>query len=317
LKTDITPNGMHTPAAEPHGVGRPTEHSALSRVARTTWFPFVASTVVLVGTMLLEAGVHTAVFGAPSYSEALLAPGAHEVWMRFVIAVFVTGIAVIWAVSNRAQADRERRLLEYQSRLRELASQIAHSQHETYGALARRLHEGVAQSLAAGRMFLSADARDDQPVDPTVARSVARILDRAIADCREIATELSPPALETYGLVSALEALAGQVMVRSGVSVEVSADTRPNMPQPLLLASYHAVAEIVSTAAANPQTRTIRLTSEGDATAVTIRVSWDAEDEADLLSTRDRIHIFGGDVHRVVGDGATTVTVVAPLTPAA
>lgn len=317
MKTDLTPNGARTREAESHAADRPAEHSALSRFARTTWLPFVAGAAVLVGTMLLEAGVHTAVFGAPSYSEALLDPGAHEVWMRSVIAVFVTGIAVVWAASNRAQADRERRLLEYQARLRELASQIAHSQHETYSALARRLHEGVAQSLAAGRMFLSADALDGRPLDPAVASSVSRILDRAIADCREIATELSPPALETYGLVSALEALAGQVMVRSGVSVEVSADAWPNMPQPLLLASYHALAEIISTAAANPQTRTIRLTSEGDADTVTIRVSWDAEDDADLLSTCDRIHIFGGDVHRVVGDGATTVTVVAPLTPAA
>ncbi len=293
------------------------EGAVAPKLSSQPWFPWVAAGCASVIVWVTESLLHAYYFTPGNFLGALLSPAPHEFWMRFLVTVLVGVIVAGWSSAIREHRRNDERLLAYQAQLREVTVRLAHGQNEAYRALADRLHEDVAQSLAAGRLFLSTAESDDEPIDPRVTREVSRILDRAIVDCRQIAKEISPPSLETYGLITALEAMATQVMMRSGVSVEISGEELPEIPRQLLLAAYQALAEIVAVAASNPDTSTIRIAAESVDDMVDVRVSWDAEDPSDLLLSESAFKVLGGDVTRNASAGATVVVLHTPPMSAA
>ncbi len=284
------------------------------------WLPWLAVAALSAGFWLAEALVHVLVFGSQQGLAAeMFTPGPNELWMRSLVVVLLVVIGFIWARAGAAHREYLARTELYSDRLGDAACRYAYGDTEQRREAAERLHENVGQALAGARLFLaSVDADGCDPDSRQALTSVARILDRAIADCRDIAQTLSPPALGGYGLESALETLAKRVSRDTGTQVVIAAADRDTpLHQETSAVAFHVLAEIVEAAAADPATTqlTIETRDEGDSLAVT--VSWDGEHSSDFWIERERMTRVGGSVCHATTPAGTTVVVCTPLASAA
>lgn len=261
-----------------------------------------------------EAYLHAHVFNQGFFLEHLLSPAPHEAWMRGLVVVMLMIIAFVW---SRALSMRQRaiaQLASYQEQLREASARIAYGDSEERRELADRLHEHVGQTLSAARLYLaSVEGAECDESEREAIRTAERIVGRAIADCRDIAQELSPPSLDEYGLGPALEALAQRVMRQTGTSVEVDAN---EMALPLeresLLAMFHVLAEVVEGAAANAGEQSVRISSQLDDSSLSVSVSYSSHSQLDLFGACERMGRAGGSLMRSEDELGTVVTVRAP-----
>jgi PAS domain S-box-containing protein len=98
------------------------------------------------------------------------------------------------------------RLLDYQERLRSMASQFSLTEERGRRAIATGLHDRVGQSLALTRIKLST-LRDDIG-DPKLAGQLddaVRLLRDVLTEIKTLTFELSPPILYELGLDAAIE----------------------------------------------------------------------------------------------------------------
>jgi len=156
------------------------------------------------------------VFGEPSrsliYNLTTVLAGAAAVYA--VVAFTIRTFNGIYARKNRALAARERDLAEMSRRL-------LTAQDEERRRLARSLHDGLIQSLAAVKLHLRpAKAR----LGEEAHRAMTEMLDEAIAQTRTLAYSIRPPLLDDLGLVPSLERLAETVSDEAGIEVDVSSD---------------------------------------------------------------------------------------------
>jgi len=117
---------------------------------------------------------------------------------------------------------REQRLAD--RKLRAMAERILHLQEEERTRVARELHDGIVQLLAAARFQLEA-SRQKRATDPVGAeqcleKGLAR-LDDSIADVRRISHALKPATVVELGLSAALAELAKELEERSPTKVSV------------------------------------------------------------------------------------------------
>jgi signal transduction histidine kinase len=179
--------------------------------------------------------------------------------------------------------------------------------------LADRLHEHVAQTLSAARFYLGSVGGDCEASERDAIQTVERIVGRAIAECRSIAQELSPPSLDEYGLGPALEALAQRVMRQTGTSIEVDADKGgPDLEREALLAMFHVLAEVVEGAAADADEQSVRIHSRLDESALSVSVSYRSRSPLDLFGACERMGRVGGSLLSSEDERGTVVTVRTP-----
>jgi signal transduction histidine kinase len=113
--------------------------------------------------------------------------------------------------------------------------------------LALELHDETAQMLAAALLSLGRVDGAPSAAEAGAASEATRDLIRqSIVRLRELAVELRPKALEDFGLGPAVERLAAEFSERTGIPVDVVADTRGRLPGELELAAYRAVEEVLA-----------------------------------------------------------------------
>ena len=144
----------------------------------------------------------------------------------------------------------------------------------------RDLHDGLGPSLAAMAMRLDA-ARDLIPENPTQAADlVGQLSEQArdeIAEVRRLVDGLRPPALDQFGLVSALRQRADEhnLAARPGRgltwAIDADEDLEP-LPAAVEVAAYRIVTEAVTNAVRHSAAETCEVTLSRDADALHIEV---------------------------------------------
>src|SRR4029077_19211543 len=89
----------------------------------------------------------------------------------------------------------------------ELSGRLLQLQDEERRRIARQLHDGAGQLLAALSMNIAAISAEGSRLSPCVARSVEEscaLVDQAVSEIRTISHLLHPPLLDEVGLISAL-----------------------------------------------------------------------------------------------------------------
>jgi signal transduction histidine kinase len=146
------------------------------------------------------------------YNVATILAGTAGVYA--VVAFTVRTFNGIYARKNRALAARERELAEMSRRLL-----TAHDDERR--RVARSLHDGLIQSLAAVKLHL-------MPVKERLGeeahRDVTSMIDEAIGQTRTLAYSIRPPLLDDLGLVPSLERLAETVSEETGIEVCVGSE---------------------------------------------------------------------------------------------
>ncbi len=106
--------------------------------------------------------------------------------------------------------------------LRRLSSRLMTMQDEERRRVAREIHDGLGQELAAAKMILDGIlAKDSSPAIRQPALDASQLVDRAIKQVRTISHLLHPPLLDEVGLVSALRWYLEGLSERSGMEIRL------------------------------------------------------------------------------------------------
>jgi PAS domain S-box-containing protein len=147
-------------------------------------------------------------------------------------------------------AERTEELLKTRNELRGLSSRLLKTQDEERRRIARELHDGVGQLLAAMNMNLSTLLSERSKLGEESARAVEEnrnLVDQALRDIRTMSYLLHPPLLDEIGLGSALQWYLGGFSERSKIdaSLELASDLG-KFPRDLELSLFRIVQECLT-----------------------------------------------------------------------
>ncbi|WP_426511969.1 sensor histidine kinase [Dactylosporangium sp. McL0621] len=182
----------------------------------------------------------------------------------------------------------------------------------------RNIHDGVQQRLIAASLLLRRAQRAAGTTSPLLDQGLAE-LDTAVAELREIARGMNPPALVLHGLAGALESIAE----RSAVAVRV--DDRVGgaaLSDETAVTAYYVALEAVTNAEKHggADELELRLTTADEELVVLVRDTGAGGAAfvpgGGLEGLRDRVEACGG--HLLLDSppgGGTRLTARLPLTP--
>jgi PAS domain S-box-containing protein len=132
--------------------------------------------------------------------------------------------------SIRESAEQLEKLVDNRTaELRRLSSRLMTMQDEERRRIAREIHDGLGQELAAAKMIMDGIlAKDSSPAMQQASVEASHLVDRAIQQVRTISHLLHPPLLDEVGLISALRWFLEGLSDRSGIHVDLEVDP-PNL----------------------------------------------------------------------------------------
>ncbi|MGH9494769.1 MAG: ATP-binding response regulator, partial [Candidatus Sulfotelmatobacter sp.] len=152
-----------------------------------------------------------------------------------------------------AELHRKTRQLEaLNSELRRLSSRLITMQDEDRRRIARELHDGLGQDLAAAKMILDGIPleRQSPQINGEISSEVSLLIDHAIKQIRSMSYLLHPPLLDEVGLQSALQWYLEGFTKRSGIETVLSVEQLdlPRLPLELETAIFRAIQEALTNA---------------------------------------------------------------------
>ena len=139
----------------------------------------------------------------------------------------------------------------YRQRLREITARALAATEEERKRIARELHDGIAQSLAALRIRLRvARTVADDAERAKLLEQVSSEMGEAMEELRRIARGLRPPALDMLGLGPAIESHARNIADATGMAADLQLeDIGHRLPPEAELALYRVIQEALSNVA--------------------------------------------------------------------
>jgi PAS domain S-box-containing protein len=130
-------------------------------------------------------------------------------------------------ITERKRA--EKKLLDYQGKLKSLASQLTLAEERERRRIATELHDQIGQSLAISKVKLDGLRHNVCSEDPSkVLADVCGMLGHAIANLRSLTFDLSSPILHELGFEAAVAAwLTEEIEQKYGIEVELDEDKKP------------------------------------------------------------------------------------------
>ena len=149
----------------------------------------------------------------------------------------------------------------YRQRLREIAARALAATEEERKRIARELHDGIAQSLAALRIRLRvARLVPDESERWKLLEQVSSEMGEAMEELRRIARGLRPPALDMLGLGPAIESHARNIADATGMAMDLRLeDIGHRLAPEVELALYRVIQEALSNVARHSGADTFRL----------------------------------------------------------
>ena len=228
------------------------------------------------------------------------------------------------------QKDVERKLADYQRRLRSLASELSLAEERERRRIATHLHDCIGQTLLVSKMKLSTLLESESC--PGLAGSLGEIIEmieQTIQNVRSLTFELGPPMLYMLGLESAVEWLVEQNEIQHGIMSEFEDDgeSKP-LDDDLRVELFQNVRELLINVTKHSRATRVKVSIRRNGSAVNVSVEddgvgfdnskvgsqWDGADGFGLFSIRERLRHFGGHFYVYSRPGyGTRVTLVAPL----
>lgn len=226
-------------------------------------------------------------------------------------------------------ADNERLQRMEREHLRSYVHEVTRAQEEERKRVARDLHDTVAQDMVLlARGLDELIGSETPPAGQEQLLTLRASAARALEALRRLGRDLRPTALDDLGLVPALEWLATEVEMRTGISTSfhVSGEIR-RLPADVELALFRITQEALRNVERHAQARraSVRITFRDD--DVELEVVDDGhgfqppepldrlavEGRLGLLGMRERAELVGGSlsIRSRSGEGTSVRTVVA------
>jgi len=236
------------------------------------------------------------------------------------------GICFISDITERKRA--EETLLQYQGQLRRLTGSLLTVQESGNRDLARELHDGFSQQLAALGMEISMllkSAPRSGPLAKPLTQMAKKI--RGLAeDIHRAARQLHPAVLDELGLEAALRDEAEGFSRQTGIPVAFTAENLPaSLRSEVSLCLYRVAQEALRNTLKHADAASVILRLDGLPESVSLRVQDDGEGfDLDagrrkgglgLISMEERVRLVNGTltVHSAREEG-TIVEVTVPVT---
>jgi signal transduction histidine kinase len=224
---------------------------------------------------------------------------------------------------------RKTRELERLNReLRRISSNLIKMQDEEHRRIARELHDGLGQELAALKMtvaqiprYKSVDRKDQ------AANEASEIADRVIQQVRSMSHLLHPPLLDEVGLLSAVRWYLDGLTKRSGIatSLEVQPADFPRLTGDLETALFRVVQEALTNVFRHSEASKAWVTLTQQEGQVIVKVGDDGKGVSPgivemrpgslgigLAGMRQRAKEFGGKLLLTNANPGTLVEIVIP-----
>ena len=234
--------------------------------------------------------------------------------------------------SKVARDITERKRLALLLQEAELSGRLLQLQDEERRRIARELHDGAGQLLAALSMNISAISAEESRLSPGVARNVEEsrsLIDQAVSEIRTISHLLHPPLLDEVGLISALKEYVNGFGERSNirVSLDLPSDLE-RLPRDVELSIFRIVQECLTNVHRHSGSATARVQLSHERGEIQLQVSdqgrginRETQDKfregkssgVGLRGMRERIRQLGGGMQIQSSGNGTSIIVVLPL----
>ncbi len=230
--------------------------------------------------------------------------------------------------------DAEHRLMQYQARLKALASELAKAEERERRRIATVLHDGIGQGLVSCKLMVDADLKAGlTPLSPERLAQMSRILCELIEQTQVLNADLGNPTLYELGLIPALEEWVedGSLRQSGDLAIGLVDEGMPEIAeQDVRALLFRSVKEIIFNAVKHARAHRVEVMMRGDAERAEVIVTddgagFDYEEMRrqtgrkggfGLFSVRERIEDMGGTfgVDSARGRG-TRVRLTIPLCP--
>ncbi len=266
------------------------------------------------------------------FDYRMITRDGRSVWLHDIVNVeFADGApkmlrGFLLDITDRKQADDRLRQSEHQSRM--LARRLLTAQEDERRRLARELHDGLTQELAALAMDVSTIRSGTQEVAQDLdskLTDIATRIRRLSTEVRDLSRHLHPAILEDLGLAKAIESECAAFSKRTGIQATCrSSFSIGALALDRGLALFRVVQEGLRNVELHSQTRSVQIRLDQDAGAVILRVqddgvgfqteSHNGQFGLGLTSMRERVSFLGGGlkVESQSGKG-TTLTACLPI----
>lgn len=209
-----------------------------------------------------------------------------------------------------------------------LLESLVTAQEDERQRLARELHDQAGQTLT--NILIRIKTVEHKSQDEKIKHDLSVLMDTvsdAIEQIRELSYDLRPPALEHFGLGTALQSLAADMAHQNNLTVEFDGEMEGNIPSECAVTLYrifqeamtnivrHAGAKHISIELAQrQQIAYMRVEDDGcgfDPDQITM---YDGKRHLGLISMNERAELFGGrlKMQSAVGEG-TCLEVFLPI----
>jgi len=235
------------------------------------------------------------------------------------------------------QAELEQKVLERtqelcvaSQELRELSARILQAQDEERRRLARELHDGVGQLLAAASMEVAQVVGGAGPVSDGTgsASNLESLIKQVNQEIRTMSYLLYPPLLDEVGLRSALAEYVQGFAQRSGIEVSLDVPAHlPRLERDLELCVFRIVQECLTNIHRHSESETALIRIACDDEAIALDVSDRGKGMSPekppgtefrglgvgIRGMRERVRHFGGEITFQSDSTGTTVRVLVPI----
>jgi len=222
----------------------------------------------------LESTVHVFVFHEGGLIQQILAPEAHELWMRSVVVVVLVVFAIYAQViiTKRKQADEA--LHTYHEKLQSLKSKLSLAEERQRHRIVIEVHDRISQNLAFVKMKLGTLRASTSSSSLAGAMDeMLKLVDETIQNTRALISELGSPILCELGFVPALEWLTQQTQKQHGIVLAFEDDGQPKLlSEDVRVLLFQAARELLVNIAKHAQARTakVSITRSGDQVRVDV-----------------------------------------------
>ena len=223
----------------------------------------------------------------------------------------------------------EKKLYEYQERLKSLASELASSEERERRRIAVYLHDHISQSLALERIGIEGLRKSVDSVDKKVIEELSGRIKTIIKSVQSLTFDLSSPTLYKFGLEKAVDELLDDIFGKTEINYKLSHDTLPiKLDNNLSVLLFRGIRELLVNIIKHARAHKVRVDIRRDGGNIQITVSDDGSgldvDQNELLVSRtggfglfniqERISFIGGsfDIQSQPGKGCR-LTLIAPI----
>jgi PAS domain S-box-containing protein len=230
-------------------------------------------------------------------------------------------------------AERTQQLERASDKLRELSVKLLQTQDEERRRIARELHDGVGQLLAAMSMNISLLESERSRLSPASLKAVEsnlKLIEDAGQEIRTMSHLLHPPLLDEVGLDSALRWYVDGFAERSKISVDLqlAPGFSTGLPRDFALSLFRIVQECLTNIHRHSGSLSAFVAVERSANEITLTVSDQGRGISDDLrgriasgessgvgfrGMRERIRQFGGRLDVSSDENGTRVLAVLPF----